>query len=300
MNIGVIGCGELGSRMAKRLLLHDYNVFGYDCCQVALDNVAKLGVEPLKSPKEIASYCEVIITCVTDQYAVEKCIMGENGVVYGLKENTIVIETTTSLPSTTKKIGKAIRELGADLIDAPVSRGIPAADNGTLSILVGGRPSTLERSRAILKVLGTDIIHCGELGAGHAVKAINMMMMACNLLTTTEIVLLGERSGLSLVTILEELNRNSGENYMTSHHFPKYVLTNSYQSNFSFELMYKDLNIAIKMADDMNLSLLMGQRCAHIYKLLSTNVLGSDNMQSVKEIQKWMGDKYVQKVTTAK
>ena len=299
MNIGIIGCGELGSRMAKRLVDSGYNVFGYDICQRALEKATDLGIQPLQSPKEVADNCEIIITCVTDQHAVEQCITGESGIVEAIKKNSIIIETTTSVPSVTQKMGTVIRGMGADLIDAPVSRGIPAADNGTLSILVGGRSETLKRSMPVLEILGTDIIHCGDLGAGHTVKAINMMMMACNLLATTEVVTLGKRAGMQLEEILAVINSSTGSSFMTTNHFPKYVQIPSYRSNFSFELMYKDLNIAMEIADDLGLSLVMGRRCVDIYKLLSNKISDGDNMELVREIQKWMGDEYANKIEVA-
>jgi len=290
MNIGIIGYGELGSRLGQRLLQHDYVVYGFDICESAMDMLDRDGVIMLFTPSDVAKKCEIIITCVDDNLSVKQCVLGENGIINGVNKNTTIIEMTTSTPETTQKIGEELKKQGADIIDAPVSRGIPAAEEGTLSILVGGNKRTLERCRPVLDILGTDIVYCGDLGTGHAVKAINMMMMACNLLATSEAVSLGLKEGLDLEKILEVINVSSGENYMTSHHFPKYVINNSYHSNFSLGLMIKDLNIAIKMTEDLKLSSLMGKRASHLYNLFATNIpLEKDNMETVKEIQYWMG-----------
>ena len=290
MKIGIIGYGELGSRLGKRLMQHNYEVFGFDISKNAVEALKQDGVILLPNPTELAENCKIIITCVNDDSSVEEAVLGEYGLIHGIQRNSIVIETTTSTPEMTKKIGEELSKRGAEIIDAPVSRGIPAAESGTLSILVGGKTETLERCRNILEVLGTDIIHCGDLGTGHAVKAINMMMMSCNLLAATEAVTLGLKEGIELQRILDVINVSSGENYMTSHHFPKYVVNESFQSKFSFGLMNKDINIAMKMTEELKLVPLMGQRSAHLYKLLATRISNQeDNMETVKEIQAWMG-----------
>ncbi|WP_026703047.1 NAD(P)-dependent oxidoreductase [Salibacterium aidingense] len=290
MKIGIIGYGELGSRLGKRLMQNGYTIYAFDVCESKMQKMPHDKVNPLSTPANVAEKCEVIITCVNDDLAVEQCILGEDGVIHGVKKDTTVIEMTTSTPEMTKNMGRELHKKGVNIIDAPVSRGIPAAEQGTLSILVGGEKETLKNSRSILETLGTDIIHCGELGTGHAVKAINMMMMSCNLLTATETLSLGLKEGLELEKMLDVINVSSGESYMTSHHFPKYVLTETYQSKFSFGLMNKDLKIAIKMAEELEVVSLMGKRSSHLYDLLSSRLPAEeDNMHTVKEIQAWMG-----------
>lgn len=291
MNIGIIGYGELGSRLATRLTKNNFKVYGYDISETAVQNMKDDNIISLSSPAQVAGQCDYIITCVDDESSVKQCILGENGLIEGLKKDSIIIEMTTSLPKVTTEVGIEIKEKGAHIIDAPVSRGIPAAETGTLSILVGGKKSVFEKCRNILEKLGTDIIYCGDLGSGHAVKAINMMMMACNLLATIEVVTLGQKDGLKIENILNVINASSGENYITSHHYPKYVLSETYLSKFSLGLMDKDLNIALKMAKDKNMTPLMGQRAASIYDLLKSKLsLDIDNMESVNEIQSWMGE----------
>lgn len=290
MEIGIIGYGELGSRLGKRLMNYGHRIYGFDINDNAIKKMEQNGAISLLTPREVAEKCKFIITCVSDDIAVEECILGGNGLIQGSTNETIVIEMTTSTPEMTKRVGEELEKHSAEIIDSPVSRGIPAAEQGTLSILVGGKEEILEKCRPILEILGTDIIHCGDLGSGHAVKAINMMMMSCNLLAASETISLGLKEGLDLQKMLDVINVSSGESYMTSHHFPKYILDGSYKSNFSLGLMNKDLNIAIKMAEDMDFVSLMGKRSAHIYDLLTSRTpQEEDNMVTVKEIQEWMG-----------
>src|SRR5699024_8230101 len=131
---------------------------------------------------------------------------------------------------------------------APVSRGVAAAENGTLSILVGGNENILERCRPILEILGSDVIHVGELGVGHTVKAVNMLMLASNLIAATEVYSLGVKIGIDKEKILEVINASSGESFITSNHFLKFVLTRTYNSNFSLDLMLKDIKIGAEIA----------------------------------------------------
>ncbi|GAA0326317.1 2-hydroxy-3-oxopropionate reductase [Bacillus carboniphilus] len=288
--VGIVGFGEIGSRMGKRLVQRGYSVTAYDIDAQAMNRAKAIGALCATSPAEVAQCSEFIIVCVTDPDAVEKCVIGENGIVEGLQSNSIVIETTTSKPSTTRKIAVEIERKNGSIIDAPVSRGVPAAENGTLSILVGGKEEVLDRCRPLLECLGTDIIHVGDLGAGHCVKAINMMMLGCNLIAASEVITLGVKAGIEMETMLEVINVSSGESYMTSNHFLKYVLPDTFDSQFSLGLMLKDIKIGTEIAYESGLAPIAASKAKEIYRwAASHNMRQEDNMRIVQFIQRWMG-----------
>lgn len=290
VKVGIVGFGELGSRMGRRLLQHGIDVTVYDINQKKLNYAKAMGANLVNSPAELAKSVEFIIVCVTNHEAVEDCILGANGILEGLKPDSVIIEMTTSKPTTTQKIAEEIKRKKGFIIDAPVSRGVQAAENGTLSIFVGGDKKVLERCIPILELLGTDIIHVGELGSGHAVKAISMMMLGCNLIAAAEVISLGLKEGIDMEKILEVINVSSGESYMTSNHFIKFVLPETYDSRFTLELMWKDIQIGTEIAYELGFAPVAASRAKEIYRWAMSHRMGKeDNMKIVKFLQRWMG-----------
>ncbi|MFA6180411.1 MAG: NAD(P)-binding domain-containing protein, partial [Candidatus Methylopumilus sp.] len=154
--VGVIGVGAIGSCFVRRILAHNLKAVAYDTNVTALKSLVGANVEIAKNAADLASKCNVIVTCVTDPAAVEAAVLGPGGVIEALQPNTLVLETTTSTPTVTRKLATRLATYGAEIVDAPVSRGVPAAENGTLSIMLGGEQSAVDRAVPILKMFGTD------------------------------------------------------------------------------------------------------------------------------------------------
>lgn len=284
-NISIIGFGEIGSRLGARLIQYGYKIFVYDTNEEAKKLSKKIGGENVASPAEAAEKSNFIIICVTDEMAVKECVLGEQGLIQELKKNSIIIDMTTSLPDVTIEINNVIKSKNSKIIDAPVSRGTYAAENGTLSILIGGDKTTIKECMPILETLGTDIIHVGKLGSGHAVKVINMMMMSCNLLAATEIITLGQKKGIEIKRMLEVINQSSGESYVTSYHFKEFVINDSFNSKFSIGLMKKDISLALKLAESLDLEPFSGRRTNSLYNALSNK--GHDDLDNMEVVNLW-------------
>lgn len=290
MKVGVIGVGEIGSRMAKRLHQSGDEVFVYDIDSAKMKPLAEIGIHAMSSSAEVARMSDFIITCVVDPKSVEEAVLGKNGVMEGARAGTVLIETTSSSPFTTRKIAEKLKEKNVDVIDAPVSRGVPAAENGTLSIMVGGDEEVLQKCLPVLRKLGTDIFHVGGLGAGHVVKALNMLLLGAHLIAAAEVVALGIKQGLDPRNILEVINVSSGENFMTSNHFLKYVLPKTYDSKFTVDLMLKDIRIGTEIARELGLPSISFSRVEEIYTMAAAHGLGAeDNTKLVPFIESLMG-----------
>lgn len=286
--IAVVGVGALGSVLAARLAAHGHPVRAHDKRPEALKTLPET-VQRVDSPAEAARGAQFVITCVTDAAAVEACVLGAGGVCQGAERGAVLIETTTSAPETTRAVAAALAPSGVDVIDAPVSRGVPAARGGTLAIWVGGAADVVTRCRPLLEELGTDILHLGALGAGHVVKAANMMLMATNLVATAEAVAVGKKWGLSLERMLEVWNVSSGGSFMTANHFPSYVASGTYASSFTTGLMHKDVGIGLELARQLGLPMLVSQRARSVYDIaMASGLAAEDNMQVVRMIERVM------------
>jgi 3-hydroxyisobutyrate dehydrogenase-like beta-hydroxyacid dehydrogenase len=276
--------------MAKRLHQSGDEVFVYDIDSAKMKPHAEIGIHAMSSSAEVARMSDFIITCVVDPKSVEEAVLGKNGVMEGARAGTVLIETTSSSPFTTRKIAEKLKEKNVDVIDAPVSRGVPAAENGTLSIMVGGDEEVLQKCLPVLRKLGTDIFHVGGLGAGHVVKALNMLLLGAHLIAAAEVVALGIKQGLDPRNILEVINVSSGENFMTSNHFLKYVLPKTYDSKFTVDLMLKDIRIGTEIARELGLPSISFSRVEEIYTMAAAHGLGAeDNTKLVPFIESLMG-----------
>lgn len=281
-SIGVVGTGKLGLCFVERLVSAGREVHAYDIDPAARVRAKDAGAHIEASPAEVAASCATVLICVTGPDQVRGCSLGLHGLRDGLNSDDLVIDMSTSLPGTTKEVARSLAERGIRFIDAPVSRGIPAAQAGTLSIMVGAEaPHTVELAMPVLKLLGTDIVRVGGLGDGNAVKLLNMMLMGAHLVAVAEALGLAAAHGANAQTMVEATDRAGGTSYMTSNHLPRYVLSRSYSSGFSLKLMAKDLGLGRTLADALAVPIPLTDRVCHVYSS-ALHILGDvDNMRLV-------------------
>lgn len=251
--VGVVGTGELGICFVERFRSQGHEVWAFDVDGQALDRATAAGAREASGPAQVAVQCPVVVTCVTGPDDVLECTLGPDGLFAASGPRHLVIETTTSLPETTRSVADRLGERGTIVVDAPVSRGVPAARRGELSIMVGGTLPDADRARPYLAALGTDIVHVGPIGAGHAVKLVNMMLMGVHLVAAAEAIGHGARLGVEPGEVVAQLAGRTAASYMTEVHLPRYVLGGTFESGFRLELMAKDLRLARRMADDLGL-----------------------------------------------
>lgn len=286
----VIGCGALGSRFVRRLIERGVAVVAHDVDVATHAALRALGAQVAASAAQAVRGAEVIVTCVTDPAAVEAAVLGSGGAIEAAAAGAVLIETTTSHPAVTRRVARALAARGVGVIDAPVSRGIPAAESGTLSIMAGGDAAVLARARPVLEVFGTDIFHVGDIGAGHVVKAVNMAVMGANLLACIEAVALGARCGIGRARLIDRLNAGAAGSFMTANHYPKYVLSGTHRSGFGLALMAKDVRVATAIGRDPGLPLPVAARVEDVYAAALRHGLGAeDNMRIVEFVESMMG-----------
>lgn len=263
--VGFIGLGMMGKPMAHNLVKAGFVLTVYDIIGASVEELVAVGAKRASSPAKVAEQSDIIITMLPTSSVVEEVVTGSLGVLEGLKAGAILIDMSTIDPNTTMKVGAAIHSKGGRMLDAPVSRGEPAAVTGTLSIMVGGEAEVLEECQPILKALGTDIFHCGSLGTGEVVKLVNNLMVGIFVPAISEALVFGLKSGAKLETILKVIRASSANNWLLDNVFQNKVFQGKFEPGFSINLMHKDLGLAIAAADRLAIPLPLAALSRQLY-----------------------------------
>jgi len=203
--IGFIGLGIMGRPMAINLLEAGYQVVILDVGRGAVMEVADHGAEKAYTPADVAAKTDVVITMLPDSPQVEEVVLGPKGVIEGVRPGMLFIDMSTIAPATSKKIYQKMKEIGVEALDAPVSGGDVGARKGTLSIMVGGSAEAFKRALPIFEVLGQNIVHIGEAGAGQVTKACNQIIVGMTIQAVAEALTLAKKAGVDLVKVRNAL-----------------------------------------------------------------------------------------------
>ena len=286
MRVGIIGLGNMGGRMAKRLLEQNVEVGVYDLNKDFVQIFVGLGAEETESPADLASRYQYVITVLPNVYIVKEILTGPEGLMRGLRPESLLIEMTTSIPSVTKELSALLKKESLRMIDAPVSGGVKKAEDGTLSIMVGGEVADFEEAKPLLSCLGQNIFHVGEAGAGHTIKALNNMISATTLAATGEAMALGVKLGLDPSKMLNVINSSTGKSFSSDFKFPNQVLTRKFEVGFTLDLMVKDLKIAMNMAEEEKVPMFISSASFQLWKHAWSQGRGSqDHTAIVKHIE---------------
>ena len=244
--VGFVGLGRMGTPMATRLAEAGYRVQGYDVSEQAVRSWAERaeGACPAASLDATAAGAAAVILMLPDSAVVRSVL---DGLV--LAPGTVVVDMSSSEPLVTRELAAGIARGGATLVDAPVSGGVAGAVSGALTIMAGGAPADVRRVRPLLDVLGARVVHCGDVGAGHAVKALNNLLSATHLLATSEAMTAAAEFGLDVPTVLAAINTSSGRSGSTENKWPNFIVPRTFDSGFSLRLLLKDMRIALGLAE---------------------------------------------------
>ena len=243
--VGFVGLGRMGEPMARRLVAGGVAVRGHDAAPGPAEALAGV-VTLVNSAASAADGVPVVILMLPDSNVVETVVDG--GLLDALRPGTLLVDMSSSEPLRTRGLAERVADRGVTLVDAPVSGGVPGARAGTLMIMVGGPRDAAATLQPLLALMGR-VRHVGGVGAGHALKALNNLLSATNLLACSEAMLAGERFGLDPAVMLDALNRSSGRSGATEDKWPKYVLPETYDSGFTAGLMVKDIRIALGLIE---------------------------------------------------
>jgi 2-hydroxy-3-oxopropionate reductase len=252
--VGFIGLGIMGKPMAKNLIEAGHELVVFNRTQSKAEELAGDGATVAGSPREVAERSDVIITMLPDSPQVEEVLVGENGILDGIKEGALVVDTSTISPVVTEELAAKVKEKGASMLDAPVSGGDVGAIEGTLSIMVGGSEEDFERARPLFEAMGKTVTHVGETGAGQVVKAANQIVVALTIEAVSEALVLGSKGGVAPEKILDVLGGGLAGNKVMEVKREK-MLTHSFDPGFRIELHHKDLGIALAAGREYGVTL---------------------------------------------
>jgi 3-hydroxyisobutyrate dehydrogenase len=243
----------MGWPMASLLHKAGYPLLVIDASAERAQKFAKeIGGSVAASNKALAQGADVIVTILPTSAIVDSVLNGPEGVIAGLRPDTVIVEMSSGVPTITRTLAEQVAAAKGHLVDAPVSGGVPRAITGELAIMFGGSAVLLERVRPVLACMGNAITHTGDVGSAHAMKALNNLVSAGGFLIGVEALLIGKRFGLDPAAMVDVLNASTGMNNSTQKKFKQFVLSGKYNAGFGLDLMVKDLSIALGIGRDTN------------------------------------------------
>jgi 3-hydroxyisobutyrate dehydrogenase len=288
-NIAFFGLGNMGGPMAANLIQSGHQVTVYDLFPEAVEKLVALGAKTAETPALIVQNSDIVISMLPAGKHVFDLYLGNEGLIQVLKEGTLVIDSSTIDSATSIKTAQGLQSKNIHFIDAPVSGGVAGATAGTLSFMVGGTKQNFETAKSILDVMGKNIFHAGNVGAGQVAKACNNMLLSILMVGTSEALQLGIDNGLDPKVLSEIMSNSSGSNWTLDVYNPcpgvseGVPSSNNYQGGFMTDLMAKDLGLAMDTAVESHSSTPLGGLSRSLYALHQRAGNGKKDFSSIFE-----------------
>lgn len=287
--IGFIGLGRMGSRMAGRLIDAGHTLVVCDVNQTAMSELAKRGAKRADNPAVVANEAEIVFASLPSPAILQETALGARGVIRGSAIKTFVDLSTTG-PRVATIVHDALGAKGIASLDAPVSGGIKGAAEGTLAVMVSGPRAAYDTSQDILKVFGKLFFMGDKPGLGQTMKLANNLMAACAVAITAEGMAMGMKAGIDPKLMIDVLNVSSGMNTATRDKWPRSVLPRTFDYGFTTALSFKDARLCLDEAEAMGVPMVIGTAVRQILSI-TNNVYGpdSDFTNIAKLVESWAG-----------
>lgn len=263
MKVGFIGVGFMGRHMAKNVVLGGHDLTIFDLRKEAAEELLSMGATWADSPRAVAEKSEVVFTSLPRPQDVEEIALGEGGILSGGSSGAAYFDLSTTDPDTIKRIAAVGQSKGVHVLDAPVSGGTGGAAEGTLCVMVGGDRAVYEKYKPVLDLIGSQVMYCGELGAGAICKIVNNLIGLSVGVVLSEAFSLGVKAGVDPMTLFEAVSKSSG-NTQSMQGFPAGLFKGNFEPGFQLDLAAKDVGLATDLGRSlrvpMELSNLVQQR----------------------------------------
>jgi 4-hydroxybutyrate dehydrogenase/sulfolactaldehyde 3-reductase len=256
--VGFIGLGTMGGPMARNILNKGFDLVAFDVNTKAVQALVEAGAKAASSAADLASRADVVITMLPDSPDVEAVVLGPGGLLEGFRPGSLYIDMSTIDPETTQRIGARLAQRQVAMLDSPVGKTVEHAIAGTSTLMIGGDAETLERARPVLSAMGTDLIHCGALGMGQAMKLTNNLLATVLITASSEALVAGAKAGLSLDTMISVLKTTMAWNQQLAVAMHNRALKGDFEPGFMVKLAHKDCRLALAMNHSLGLSAPVG------------------------------------------
>jgi 2-hydroxy-3-oxopropionate reductase len=253
-NLGFVGLGIMGKPMAGHLIKAGHKLYVYDKVASSVNDLEAEGAIPCSNPGEVASNGTIIFLMLPDTPDVEEVLFGKDGVAEGVKEGSLVIDMSSISPIATRRFAERLRALHVEMLDAPVSGGQIGAQNGTLSIMVGGKESLFSDMKSYFEIMGKNIVHIGGNGDGQVCKVANQIVVALTLEAVSEALVLASKAGADPARVRQALLGGFAQSKILEVHGER-MLNRNFAPGFRVRLHQKDLNLALQAARELGVSL---------------------------------------------
>lgn len=259
MKVGFVGLGVMGAPMALNILKHGHELTVYDKSPEAVARLVQAGAKQAQTAREVGAASDIVVTMLPEPQHVEQVVLGPDGLAEGLRAGGIVIEMSTIDPSTSRRVGDALRQRGMELVDSPVGKTSEHAATGTLTLMVGGNKEAIDRATPVLNCMGTDTYYCGGPGTGHAMKMTNNLLATTIMIANTEALAIGAKNGLTLELMQEVMRTTMAWNQQLAVAMPKKAFLGDDSPGFAIRLACKDVRLACEAADQMGFEASVGR-----------------------------------------
>ncbi len=281
-NVALIGTGIMGCPMGLNLMKAGFSLAVHSRTRPKAQPLLDAGARWADSPANASAHANAVITVVPDSPDVESVYLDKNGVCETLSHSALAIDMSTVSPETARRVAQAVRDRGADFLDAPISGGKTGAIAGTLAIMVGGDEQTFELAKPLLQAMGKTIIHCGPSGAGQLTKLCNQIICGLNLLAVSEAMVFAKNVGLDAGTMLNVVSSGAAGSWAVEH-LGSRMQQRDFDPMFMIDLQQKDLRIALETARADRTPL---PGTAMVHQLLAANQAAGEGRQGTQALLK--------------
>ena len=289
LKVGYIGLGLMGKSIAGNILKAGFPLIVHNRSRAAVNELVGEGATAADSPKEVASQVDIVFTNLPDTPDVEKVVLGENGIIEGAHDGLIYIDNSTIKPASARMIAEELSKRNVLALDAPVSGGDIGARNGTLTIMVGGDASALEKAMPVLKAMGKTITHVGDSGAGQVAKAANQIMVAAQMVAMGELLVFSKKAGVDPRKVVEAIKGGAAQCWTLDVKPPR-LFDGNRNPGFKAHMQLKDLKIILDTANEYEIPISSTIENTKLFQQMIDSGMGElDNSAVVGVIEKQAG-----------
>jgi 2-hydroxy-3-oxopropionate reductase len=273
MKVGFIGLGIMGKPMSKNLIKAGYELVVFNRSKPAVDELVAAGAEAAAGAKALAEQVDMIITMLPDSPQVKEVVLGAGGVLEGAKPGAVVVDMSSIAPLVSREIAAKLREKGVDMLDAPVSGGEPKAIDGTLSVMVGGKPEVFDRCYPVLKAMAGSVVLTGDIGAGNVTKLANQVIVALNIAAMSEALVLAAKAGVQPELVYQAIRGGLAGSTVLDAKAPL-VMDRKFDPGFRINLHMKDLKNVLETSHEIGVPLPLTAAVMEMLQALKVDGLG--------------------------